>query len=153
MTLREILELLNSKGWNKAKIAKEKLPFGEKKLAELLDELGFIFSNIAPKGWSYQGKEAFLDDDIMKFVGEIKTTKPKAKENSKSKSVLKKEIAKEEKNKTTNVKARKRASFDIDVEVLKRLRIYAIKEEKNTYEIVEKAIIKYLEEVKINKDQ
>ena len=68
MTLRDILELLNSKGWNKAKIAKEHLTFGEKKLASVLDDLGFVFSNSGQKGWSYVGDELFLDDSIYNFV-------------------------------------------------------------------------------------
>lgn len=43
---------------------------------------------------------------------------------------------------------RKRASFDIDVKLLKELKIYAIHQEKNVYEIVETAIRQYLKEMK-----
>lgn len=48
---------------------------------------------------------------------------------------------------TTNV-VRKRSSFDIDVELMKDLKIQAIIHEKNVYEIVESAIRKELAEMK-----
>lgn len=50
-------------------------------------------------------------------------------------------------NERTNV-VRKRSSFDIDVELMKDLKIQAIIHEKNVYEIVENAIRKELSEMK-----
>lgn len=41
---------------------------------------------------------------------------------------------------------RKRASFDLDVDLLKRLKMEAILRDKNIYEMVEEAIKKYLED-------
>jgi hypothetical protein len=43
---------------------------------------------------------------------------------------------------------RKRASFDIDVKLMKELKIYAIQRDKNVYEIVEQAIKQYLRDEK-----
>ena len=43
---------------------------------------------------------------------------------------------------------RKRASFDIDTQLLKELKIFAINEEKNAYEVVEQALRQYLREQK-----
>lgn len=43
-------------------------------------------------------------------------------------------------------KKKKRASFDIDSELLKELKIYAIIHDKNIYEVAESAIRKYLRE-------
>jgi hypothetical protein len=41
---------------------------------------------------------------------------------------------------------RKRASFDIDASLLKELKIYTTETDQRTYEVVEKAIRKYIEE-------
>ncbi|WP_431812230.1 hypothetical protein [Lysinibacillus sp. FW12] len=43
---------------------------------------------------------------------------------------------------------RKRSSFDINIELLKDLKIQAVIHDKNVYEIVENAIRKELEEMK-----
>lgn len=43
-------------------------------------------------------------------------------------------------------KKKKRASFDIDSELLKELKIHAIIHDKNIYEVAESAIRKYLRE-------
>lgn len=48
---------------------------------------------------------------------------------------------------TTNI-IRKRSSFDIDVELMKDLKIQAIVHERNVYEIVETAVRQYLKELK-----
>lgn len=58
-----------------------------------------------------------------------------------------KEQTKERTNVTTNV-VRKRSSFDIDVELMKDLKIQAIIHNRNVYEIVETAIRQYLNELK-----
>lgn len=55
------------------------------------------------------------------------------------------ERTKERSNVRTNV-VRKRASFDLDVELLKELKIQAVIHDRNIYEIVETAIRKYLNE-------
>jgi hypothetical protein len=50
-------------------------------------------------------------------------------------------------NERTNV-VRKRSSFDLDVDLLKELKIQAVMHDKNVYEMVENAIRKYLEELR-----
>lgn len=57
----------------------------------------------------------------------------------------------EQKEKPTNkekVQRRKRASFDIDENLLKELKVFAIMNDKNVYELVENAIRTYLQGVK-----
>ena len=39
---------------------------------------------------------------------------------------------------------RKRASFDLDAELLKQLKVKAVLEDKNIYELVEQAIAEFL---------
>lgn len=57
------------------------------------------------------------------------------------------EQTKEPTNERLNV-VRKRASFDIDVELMKELKIQAVLHDKNIYEIVETAIRNHLHELK-----
>lgn len=51
----------------------------------------------------------------------------------------------ERRNEGTNI-VRKRASFDIDVNLLKELKVQAVLRDKNVYEMVEQAIRQYLSE-------
>lgn len=166
MKIREILEL------NKEKkmpiIAKDHLPIGEKKLYSILKEIG-CKPVLGKREWDYENvSETDLEKDITEFVRvtaiQAKRTNERKKETTKEE---KSEIVKEEKNIPTNErnhdnikeqnkkptnkekdKMRKRASFDIDSALLKELKIYAITEEKNVYEIVENAIRTYLQERK-----
>jgi len=81
MTLREILNLLNTDGYNCAKIAKEHkeaVGVGEKKLSEILKGLGFEFSNSGSKGWSFNGDESLLDTGFKEHVPGIKRTRKNA---------------------------------------------------------------------------
>lgn len=57
------------------------------------------------------------------------------------------ERTKEPTNERSNV-VRKRSSFDIDVELMKELKIQAVLHDKNIYEIVETAIRQHLHELK-----
>lgn len=166
MTLREILELLNTKGWNAGKVAKEKMPFGVKKFTPLLDELGFKFSNSGQKGWTYHGDEIFLDDDIMNFVGNIKTTRPKADAiknpeikkvnkldnqesisntispiSTKTPTIKKSNPSNKEINKTI-----KKVTYEIEEENHIEIKIRALREKRNVSELVNQAIKNYLEE-------
>ncbi|MDQ0884610.1 hypothetical protein [Peribacillus sp. V2I11] len=43
---------------------------------------------------------------------------------------------------------RKRSSFDLDIELMKDLKIQAIVHDRNVYEIVETAVRQYLKELK-----
>jgi hypothetical protein len=154
MKIREILELTQLE--NVATIAKNHLTIGEKKLRDTLKSIGCT-NQAGKKGWIYTGDSPeVLEKSIYEFA------KPKANYR---RNERKKETTEEQKNIPTNErnhdiikeqiekptkeegnKMRKRASFDIESELLKELKIYAIREEKNVYEIVENAIRMYLKE-------
>ncbi|WP_338782470.1 hypothetical protein [Metabacillus sp. FJAT-52054] len=89
-------------------------------------------------------------EEIKKGSEQIAPTVEKAKANVSSKT-QKKETTNvgtlEPTNESSNV-VRKRASFDLDVDLLKQLKIQAVVQDKNIYEMVETAIRKYLNELK-----
>lgn len=150
MKIKELLELTISK--NIAAIAKEDLNIGEKRARAILKEIGCT-NQSGKKGWFFEGDDpSVLEKSIYDFAPK---TKPAAKKETTNerKNVFTKEQKhdriKEPAQKPTKeekTKMRKRASFDIDTELLKELKIFAIKEEKNAYEIVEQAIRQYLKE-------
>lgn len=69
------------------------------------------------------------------------------KERTIEPSEIKNQLTKERTKELTNV-SRKRSSFDIDVELMKDLKIQAIIHDRNVYEIVESAVRQYLKELK-----
>lgn len=169
MKIKEILELSLTK--NVAAIAKDHLTIGEKQLREILKAVG-CEQNKGKKGWTYIGDTpSILDSSIYEFV--VQPTKGRANVTTKeptnqhSNDILerfrhsvestKKQVAStkeqmngvmsEPKNEPTAI-IRKRSSFDIDVELMKQLKIQAILDDRNVYEIVETAIRKYLAELK-----
>jgi hypothetical protein len=110
LKLVELLNMLNSKEYNIAKIAKEKLPIGEKKLKSILADLGFIYVNTGNKHWKYEGDESLLDADLMNFVGEKKLAKTNSKSTSK--------VASNKDSKTTSAIATKEDStVDINQDI------------------------------------
>lgn len=167
MILSEILELLNAKGegWTKAKIAKEKLTIGEKKLGEVLDDLGFEFSNVAPKGWKYNGDESKLDKSIYDFV-----TTPRKKTKTKATAIKKvgnpeiQEVNKPDKpvnsssqtTPTTNtikksnpsnkeeINPIKKVTYEIEENTHLEIKIKALREKRNVSELVNEALKNYL---------
>jgi hypothetical protein len=149
MKIKEILELTKTE--NAATIAKTRLTIGEKKLREALKAIG-ASNQSGKKGWFYEGDPAVLEQSIYDFAAPSKpaaTTKRTNERKNINTKERKSDIIKEHKEKPTKEgkgKVRKRASFDIDTELLKELKIYAIKEEKNTYEVVEQAIREYIRE-------
>ena len=161
-------------------IAKEDLPAGEKRVYAILKSLGAKTPEVGKREWTYENvSEQDLDKDFTEFLQKKKETKTRAavrakqttnERKKKTTKEVKSEITNEEKNIPTNERKhdttkeetekptkeekqvlRKRASFDIDSELLKELKIFAITEEKNVYEIVENAIRTYLREREINK--
>lgn len=133
MKIREILSLTQEK--RLSEIAKEHLNIGEKPTREALKRAG-CYSISGKKGWFFDGNEEILDKEIYEFA----TVKDKA--NARTKDV-KRESREEVKNEEMN--KRKRASFDLDADLLKQLKIKAVVEEKNIYELVEQAIKEFLE--------
>jgi len=129
MKISEILKLTFEK--NLATIAKEHLSIGEKTARQALKNAGCYTQN-GKKGWYFDGGEEVLQMDIYDFVEDKNKVKKGSKANKKAtKPVIKKNS--------------KRASFDLDADLLKQLKIKAVIEEKNIYELVEQAIKEFLE--------
>ena len=153
MKIKDIIEL--SKVEPITKIAKNRLEIGEKPTREILKEVG-CYSVSGKRGWFYDGDPEVIERSIYEFV----KSKPRA--NVKTK-VEKSEKTKKDTSKTTNAtknkrgktqvndvmneqkNTKRRASFDIDVDLLKRLKVRAVMEDKNLYELVEEAIREYLD--------
>ncbi|HFK1501376.1 TPA: hypothetical protein ACGXMW_005834 [Bacillus paranthracis] len=144
MKIRDIIDLTKKEPLNK--IAKERLDIGEKPTREAL-KLAGCYATSGKKGWFFDGDAEILEKSIYDFV----TAKPTANVRTKKTNNIKTKVdnnkgEEEPMNKTTNdVKnKRKRASFDIDVDLLKQLKVKAVLEEKNLYDLVEQAIKDFL---------
>ena len=152
MKIREVLALTQKK--RLSEIAKEHLNIGEKPAREALKNAG-CYPKRGMKGWYFEGDEGILDKEIYEF------TKVKGKANVTTKVVINKgtkefksegikkgmseEIKEVMSTKTEEQKnERKRASFDLDAQLLKQLKIKAVVEDKNIYELVEQAIKEFL---------
>lgn len=165
MKIKEILELTKT---NKvAEIAKEFLDVGEKKAVEGLKKAGCTFTS-GRSGWYLDEgtDESVLEKSLYDFVAPTKgkakanvsTKEPTLQPSNVVKAVEEIKKGKEEVATTkeqTNVRTlepksviRKRSSFDIDVELMKELKIQAVIHDKNIYEIVETAIRKELTRMK-----
>lgn len=141
MKIRDILVLTKEK--RLSEIAKEHLDIGEKPARLALKNAGCFYES-GKKGWHFKGDEKILDMEIYEF------SNPKASGKSKKNNGVNIENKKDEKivEKVVELKEvteeRKRASFDLNVDLLKRLKIIAVYEDKKIYEIVEKALLDYI---------
>ncbi|GAB6485593.1 hypothetical protein bcgnr5371_60300 [Bacillus cereus] len=149
MKISEVLSMTQEKPLSE--IAKEHLNFGEKIARQALKNAG-AKSQRGKKGWVFEGAEEDLEKSIYDFA-ELKIIR-KDTANVSTK-VTKKQRTNKTKNddtlevlnkRTEEQKGRKRASFDIDKELLKRLKVKSVLEEKHVYEMVEEAIRAYLNE-------
>jgi hypothetical protein len=150
-----------------AEVSKKYLEVGEKKASAGLKEAGCTYTS-GRSGWylAEGTDDSVLEQSLYDFVA---PTKGKAKANVSEKEPTlqpsnvvkaveeikkgKEEVAttKEETNVRTLERTsviRKRSSFDIDVELMKELKIQAVIHDKNIYEIVETAIRKELTRMK-----
>lgn len=165
MKIGEILELTKTKSL--AEIAKEHLSIGKEKARDALKMAG-CYSKNGVKGW-FCDDQSVLEHSIYDFAEPSKINrKPRPNvstnelNNEKNqRSNVHEERAKDEIELTneqvaptnertierTNV-VRKRSSFDIDVELMKDLKIQAIVHDRTIYEIVETAVRQYLEAMK-----
>ncbi|MFJ5625691.1 hypothetical protein ACIQD3_24220 [Peribacillus loiseleuriae] len=154
MKIGEILELTKTKSL--AEIAKEHLSVGKEKARDALKRAG-CYSKNGVKGW-FCDDQNVLEQSIYDFVElskinrkprpNLRTNERNDKKNQRSNVHEKR--AKDEIELTieqTNV-IRKRSSFDIDVELMKDLKIQAIVHDRTVYEIVETAVRQYLEKMK-----
>ena len=165
MIIKDILELTQTK--RVSEIAKERLEIGEKKAVEGLKKAG-CYNISGKRGWHFDGDESVLEQSIYDFVAptkgkakaNVRTNEPTLQPSNVVKAVEEIKKGKQEVATTkeqTNVRTlepksviRKRSSFDIDVELMKELKIQAVIHDKNIYEIVETAIRKELARMKKN---
>lgn len=167
MKIKEILELTQT--MKLAEISKKFLEVGEKKASAGLKEAGCTFTS-GRSGWylAEGTDESVLEQSIYDFVAptkgkakaNVRTNEPTLQPSNVGKAFEEIKKGKEEVATTkeeTNVRTlerksviRKRSSFDIDVELMKELKIQAVIHDKNIYEIVETAIRKELARMKKN---
>ncbi|ARX70047.1 hypothetical protein BPADB04_55810 [Bacillus paranthracis] len=165
MKIGEIIELTKTK--RLSEIAKESLEIGEKKAVEGLKKAG-CYNISGKRGWHFDGDESVLEQSIYDFVprtkgkakANVSTNEPTLQPSNVVKTIEEVKKGKDEVATTkeqTNVRTlepkrviRKRSSFDIDVELMKELKIQAVIHDKNIYEIVETAIRKELARIKKN---
>jgi hypothetical protein len=82
MKIKEILDDLLITGNTIAKIAKEKVHIGEKKLKEALHNAGYEYRNSGQKGWHYVGEgEEPLYSSVFEFI-KSNNSHPKVKQTS-----------------------------------------------------------------------
>ena len=79
MKIKEILELTQTENENVLSIAKNRLTIGEKRLREILKQVGCI-NQSGKKGWMYMGNTPeVLEKSVYDFVPPRKNQTPKAK--------------------------------------------------------------------------
>lgn len=150
MTIGEIVEALKC-GKALADIGKE-LSVGKEKLSKALKEAGYLFNRRT--GWTFTGSgQEPVNREYTEFIGESRSVKKLKATNVSTKeqiNVGSKVHSNEQTKESTKerMKVRKRSSFDIDIELMKDLKIQAVVHGKNVYEIVEDAIRKELTEMK-----
>ena len=148
MEIGAILEELK-RGKSLADIAKE-LEIGKEKLSKALKEANYSFSR--KDGWVFNGTDSEpLNKAYTEFISQSRSVKstnvPTNVDTNEPTNEPIKETRKERTKETTKV-VRKRSSFDIDVALLKDLKIQAVIHDKKVYEIVENAIRKELASLK-----
>lgn len=151
MIIKEIIDMTKEKPI--AIIARDHLEIGEKKLREILKDIGGHHQK-GQRGWTFEGNPEDLERSIYDFVQDGRKAKATTKEQkNKVAGEQQKNVSHETLNKTTGERSqqgtKKRASFDIDVEALKKIKIHAIEEDMKISEIVEIAIFSYIEQNKI----
>lgn len=147
MKIKEILELTKTKPI--AEIAKEHLTIGEKPARAALKRAG-CYSIVGQPGWFLDEteNESNLERSIYEIAHELKEER----------SIILKEKANVGSNELTSVQKtavydadpiyRKRHSFDLDVALVKELKVHCVKSDITLYEAVEDAIRTYLNEHK-----
>ncbi|MCD1163410.1 hypothetical protein [Peribacillus frigoritolerans] len=162
MKIGKILELIKTD--TPANIAKRAdVHLSEESLRKALNKAGYEYRNSGKKGWYFVGEgdeETVQEQLIYDFAtaGKVSTNvnkEPINDTNQRSNVGIKsgKEQVKQANEQSaptierTNV-IRKRSSFDMDVELMKELKIQAIIHDRTVYELVESAVRHYLAELK-----
>lgn len=134
MKIKDILEMTQQR--TIAEIAKDHLEVGEKTARQALKMAG-CYSVVGKPGWFFDETEnpENLDRSIYDFVDLVKQEREqilKAAANVQTYKINKPSIL------------RKRHSFDLDVSLVKQLKIKSVRDDKPLYETVEDAIRLYL---------
>ncbi|MED3912841.1 hypothetical protein [Peribacillus simplex] len=166
MKIGKILELIKTD--TPANIAKRAdVHLSEKLLRKALNKAGYEYRNSGEKGWYFvgEGDEETVQEQLIydfatagKAKANVSTNvnkEPINDTNQRSNVGIKrgKEQVKQANEQSaptierTNV-IRKRSSFDMDVELMKELKIQAIIHDRTVYELVESAVRHYLAELK-----
>lgn len=136
MIISEILELTKTK--TIAVIAKELLTIGEKPAREAMKQAG-CYSIVGKPGWFFDEGEdpENLNQSIYVFADQVKEHQNK---------IIRYTANLDSNDDYTDLLIpRKRHSFDLDVRLVKQLKIHCVKKDKTLYEVVEKSIRDYLE--------
>lgn len=166
MLIREIIQMSKEKPIRQ--IAKDHLEIGEKKLTDTLKRIGAT-NQRGKRGWDFRGNSDFLELSIYDLVEDGRKASAGTKEqiNKDTESQMKnvsretinentdpqlnkitdpqaKKITGETIQKKTGEIIKKRASFDLDVESLKKIKIYAVEEDLKVSEVVDRAIYLFL---------
>ncbi|MEK4013835.1 hypothetical protein [Peribacillus sp. FSL M8-0224] len=162
MKIGKILELIKTD--TSANIAKRAdVHLSEESLRKALNKAGYEYRNSGKKGWYFvgEGDEKTVQEQLIydfATAGKVSTNvnkEPINDTNQRSNVGIKsgKEQVKQANEQSaptierTNV-IRKRSSFDMDVELMKELKIQAIIHDRTVYELVESAVRHYLAELK-----
>jgi len=137
MIIKELLERTQKE--RLADIAKNHLTIGEKPARNALKAAG-CYSISGKRGWYYEGNPATLEKSIYDFTHGERKHKP----TNEPTLIPSKEITHTSTIEQTIIQ-RKRASFDIDAVLLKRLKLHCVENDLNLYEVAEAAMRDYLE--------
>lgn len=137
MNISDIIDMTQTK--TIAEIAKEYLTIGEKPAREALKQAG-CYSVVGKPGWFFDESEnpENLNKSIYDFADQVKKQQQgifRAAANLDSNEDWEKLMV-----------PRKRHSFDLDVRLVKELKIHCVKKDKTLYEVVEKALRAYLDD-------
>lgn len=137
MKISKIIELTQTK--TVAEVAKEYLTIGEKPARQALKQAG-CYSVAGKPGWFFDESEnpENFHQSIYYFADQVR----KQQEGIlKAAANLDSNVAWDDESFTP----RKRHSFDLEVRLVKELKIHCVKQDKTLYEAVEEAIRAYLE--------
>lgn len=134
MKIKEVIEL--TKQQPLAEVAKQYLSIGEKPARKAMHRAG-CYTIVGQPGWIFDDSEnpINLERSIYEFAEEAKEIQKQELRHA----------ANLETNQETEFIPRKRHSFDLDVRLVKELKLYCVKEDKTLYEVVEEAIREYLQ--------
>jgi hypothetical protein len=133
MKIKDVLELVKDKPI--AEVAKESLTIGEKPARQAL-KLAGCYTIVGQSGWFFDDSENpnNLEKSIYDFADQVKQQH----------DTILKSAANLGTNEETSFVPRKRHSFDLDVRLVKELKLHCVREDLTLYEVVEDAIRGYL---------